>query len=51
MFEGLGLGTRLAFLKLPQKYNFVPFIGALFYTLMTPIGMAIGLGTRESTVS
>ncbi|ORY34667.1 ZIP-like iron-zinc transporter [Naematelia encephala] len=49
MFEGLGLGTRLAFLKLPDQYRLMPVIGALLYAFMTPIGMAIGLGTREST--
>ncbi|GAA6012786.1 hypothetical protein JCM11491_002561 [Sporobolomyces phaffii] len=48
MFEGLGLGSRLAFLQLPEKYNsWVPFAGALAYSAMTPIGMAIGLGVRE----
>ncbi|GAA5910211.1 hypothetical protein JCM6882_001774 [Rhodosporidiobolus microsporus] len=47
MFEGLGLGTRLAFLKLAPKYNFLPWVGASLYSLMTPIGMAIGLGLRE----
>ena len=51
MFEGLGLGTRLAFLKLPPTWSFAPFAGALIYSCVTPLGMAIGLGTRESTVS
>lgn len=47
MFEGLGLGTRLAFLQLPPKYHFVPYLGALSYSIVTPLGMAIGLGCRE----
>ncbi|GAA5821718.1 hypothetical protein JCM11251_000987 [Rhodosporidiobolus azoricus] len=47
MFEGLGLGTRLAFLKLAPQYNFLPWAGASLYSLMTPVGMAIGLGLRE----
>ncbi|GAA5860747.1 hypothetical protein JCM1840_001950 [Sporobolomyces johnsonii] len=47
MFEGLGLGSRLAFLRLPDKYNWVPFVGALAYSFVTPLGMAIGLGVRE----
>lgn len=49
MFEGLGLGTRLAFLRLPPKWNWVPLAAAIAYAFVTPIGMAIGLGTREST--
>ncbi|GAA5915198.1 uncharacterized protein JCM6883_001763 [Sporobolomyces salmoneus] len=47
MFEGLGLGSRLAFLQLPDGYGWVPFTGALAYSAMSPIGMAIGLGVRE----
>ncbi|GAA5836586.1 hypothetical protein JCM9279_000435 [Rhodotorula babjevae] len=50
MFEGLGLGTRLAFLKLDhlgKKYALLPWMGALLYSSCTPIGMAIGLGLRE----
>ncbi|KAL8284219.1 hypothetical protein RQP46_004968 [Phenoliferia psychrophenolica] len=48
MFEGLGLGTRLAFLTLPKSLEKLPLIGALVYSCVTPIGMAIGLGLRES---
>ncbi|GAA5941397.1 uncharacterized protein JCM15063_006086 [Sporobolomyces koalae] len=47
MFEGLGLGSRLAFLQLPDGYGWIPFVGALAYSIMTPIGIAIGLGVRE----
>ena len=47
MFEGLGLGSRLAFLQLPPGFGWVPFAGALVYSAMTPIGVAIGLGVRE----
>ncbi|GAA5853828.1 hypothetical protein JCM8547_007464 [Rhodosporidiobolus lusitaniae] len=47
MFEGLGLGARLAFLKLAPQYNFIPWVGALLYSICTPVGMAIGLGLRE----
>ncbi|GAA5862351.1 hypothetical protein JCM3774_002488 [Rhodotorula dairenensis] len=47
MFEGLGLGTRLAFLRLDREYSWIPWVGALLYSLCTPIGMAIGLGVRE----
>ncbi|KZT58773.1 Zinc/iron permease [Calocera cornea HHB12733] len=48
MFEGLGLGTRLAFLRLPDSWAWVPFFGALLYSIVTPLGMAIGVGVRES---
>jgi hypothetical protein len=48
MFEGLGLGSRLAYLPLPERLNWVPFLGAVVYAVMTPIGVAIGLGVRTT---
>ena len=48
MFEGLGLGSRLAFLKLPPGYNYVAVVGALLYGITTPVGIAAGLGIRSS---
>ena len=48
MFEGLGLGSRLAFLKLPQHLNWVAFVAAGLYGLTTPLGIAIGLGVRST---
>ncbi|TKA51861.1 hypothetical protein B0A53_05213 [Rhodotorula sp. CCFEE 5036] len=50
MFEGLGLGTRLAFLRLDRQYSWIPWLGACLYSLCTPIGMAIGLGVREGLI-
>ena len=47
MFEGLGLGTRLASLPLHPQST-IPYIGALTYSLVTPIGLAIGLGVRHT---
>ncbi|SJX60119.1 probable ZRT2-Zinc transporter II [Sporisorium reilianum f. sp. reilianum] len=47
MFEGLGLGTRLAFLPLGIK-SWIPTLGAVIYGLVTPIGIAIGLGVRHT---
>jgi len=47
MFEGLGLGTRLALLPL-QPRSWIPYIGAASYSIVTPIGMAIGLGVRST---
>ncbi|KII87477.1 hypothetical protein PLICRDRAFT_55431 [Plicaturopsis crispa FD-325 SS-3] len=48
MFEGLGLGSRLAQLKIHARYNYVAFVGALLYGLTTPLGIAIGLGVRTT---
>jgi zinc transporter 1/2/3 len=48
MFEGLGLGSRLAFLPLPQRLNWVPFVAGAGYACVTPIGIAIGLGVRTT---
>jgi len=47
-FEGLGIGSRLAYLEVPRKYYWVPIAGAVLYGLTTPIGIAIGLGVRTS---
>jgi len=46
MFDGLALGSRLAYLDLPHKYRNVPLLGAFFYGITTPIGIAIGLRAR-----
>ncbi|KAG1780921.1 ZIP-like iron-zinc transporter [Suillus placidus] len=47
-FEGLGIGTRLAYLQLPKKYNYVAICGALLYGITTPIGIAVGLGVQNT---
>lgn len=47
MFEGLGLGTRIATTDW-SRHRFTPWILAIAYTLCTPIAIAIGLGVRES---
>lgn len=47
MFEGLGLGSRLALLPLAASST-IPYLGALAYALVTPIGLAIGLGVRTT---
>jgi len=46
-FEGLGLGARLAYLPVGHLW-FVPYIMAIAYSLVTPLGIAIGLGVRET---
>jgi zinc transporter 1/2/3 len=48
MFEGLGLGSRLATLNLPDRYRWARYAAALLYSICTPIGVAAGLGVRES---
>ena len=47
-FEGLGVGSRLAYLDLPPKYRFVPYVGSFLYGITTPIGIAAGLGVRTT---
>ena len=47
-FEGLGIGSRLAYMSLPAKYNWVPIAGAVLYGITTPLGIAVGLGVRNT---
>ncbi|KAF9241833.1 ZIP-like iron-zinc transporter [Melanogaster broomeanus] len=47
-FEGLGIGSRLAFMNVPQGYRFVPFLAAGLYAITTPLGIAVGLGIRNT---
>jgi len=47
-FEGLGLGARLAQLKLSVRYRYVAIVAALLFAISAPIGIAIGLGVRET---
>ncbi|KAF1834499.1 low-affinity zinc ion transporter-like protein [Decorospora gaudefroyi] len=47
MFEGLGLGARLAEVPWPESKRWTPYFLALGYGLSTPIAIAIGLGVRE----
>ncbi|KAL6452156.1 ZRT2 Zinc-regulated transporter 2 [Candida maltosa Xu316] len=47
MFEGLGLGTRIATTDW-SRHRYTPWILAVAYTLCTPIAIAIGLGVRDS---
>ncbi|KAI0316008.1 ZIP-like iron-zinc transporter [Amylostereum chailletii] len=47
-FEGLGLGSRLAFMHLPPHLSWVPVVAAMAYGITTPVGIAAGLGVRSS---
>lgn len=48
MFEGLGLGTRIALAPWPGKKKYVPWILGAAFGITTPISIAIGLGVRAS---
>ncbi|KAI0272314.1 ZIP-like iron-zinc transporter [Gloeopeniophorella convolvens] len=48
LFEGLGIGSRLAYLSMPRRYRHVPVFAALLYGLTTPLGIAVGLGVRTT---
>jgi len=50
-FEGLAIGSRLAFLRFPGHPSYerwIPIIGALLYGITTPVGIAAGLGVRTT---
>ncbi|KAI0046087.1 ZIP zinc/iron transport family [Auriscalpium vulgare] len=48
MFEGLGVGSRLAYLQIPARFNYIPVLGGVLYGITTPIGIAVGLGVRTT---
>jgi zinc transporter 1/2/3 len=35
-------------MRLPPQYNFIPFCAALLYAITTPVGIAVGLGIRNT---
>ncbi|KAJ7812988.1 hypothetical protein B0H14DRAFT_3090433 [Mycena olivaceomarginata] len=45
---GLGLGSRLAFIKLLARYNYIPVLAAIIYGLSTPVDIAVGLALCSS---
>ena len=47
LFEGMGLGSRLAYLP-PSLGHWMPYLLAFLYSIVAPVGMAIGLGARHS---
>jgi len=47
-FEGIGLGYRLAELKSKNKLR--SLINCMFYSMTTPLGVAIGIATHLGTV-
>lgn len=48
-FEGLGIGARLSAIPWPkEKPSWIPWALCVAYGLVTPIGIAIGLGVRKT---
>ncbi len=35
-------------MRLPEKYNYIPVLGAVLFGITTPLGIAVGLGVRET---
>jgi len=35
-------------MRLPPKYNYVPYCAAFLYAITTPVGIAAGLGIRNT---
>ncbi|CCH61779.1 hypothetical protein TBLA_0F02390 [Henningerozyma blattae CBS 6284] len=50
MFEGLGLGTRVAEVEWPYSKRYTPWILGACFGVTTPISAAIGIGVRHSWV-
>lgn len=48
LFEGLGLGSRLATLPWPRSKALTPYILGFVFGITTPIAIAIGLGVRKT---
>ncbi|KDR67298.1 hypothetical protein GALMADRAFT_273266 [Galerina marginata CBS 339.88] len=47
-FEGLGVGSRLAQLKLAKQYQWLQVLGGVLYGITTPLGIAVGLGVKST---
>lgn len=50
MFEGLGLGTRIAECPWDKSRRFTPWLLSAAFAFTTPIAVAIGIGVRHSFV-
>ena len=46
MFEGLGLGSRLADAKWPKEKQWLPYLLAGIFAMSTPLGVVIGIGAQ-----
>ena len=50
MFEGLGLGTRVAEVEWPKSKRFTPWLMGIAFSVTVPISIAIGLGVRQTFI-
>ena len=50
MFEGLGLGTRVAEVEWPRGKRFTPWVMGIAFSVTVPISIAIGLGVRQTFI-
>lgn len=46
-FEGLGLASRFATTVWPENMKMIPWIFSAIFSLITPVGVAVGLGVRH----
>lgn len=48
MFEGLGLGSRLAVAPWPRNKAWLPYLLGFIFAISTPVGIAAGLGAKPN---
>ncbi|EMT70773.1 Zinc-regulated transporter 2 [Fusarium odoratissimum] len=51
MFEGLGLGSRLAVAPWPSNRQWMPYLLGCIFALSTPIGIAAGIGAKPNNAN
>ncbi|KAF4468265.1 membrane zinc transporter [Fusarium albosuccineum] len=51
MFEGLGLGSRLAVAPWPRNRQWMPYLLGFIFALSTPIGIAAGIGAKPNNAN
>ncbi|KAG6016299.1 hypothetical protein E4U43_003945 [Claviceps pusilla] len=51
MFEGLGLGSRIAVAEWPSSKQWLPFVLAIGFALSTPVGIAAGIGAKPDNAA
>ncbi|KAM3501803.1 hypothetical protein MY11210_009273 [Beauveria gryllotalpidicola] len=51
MFEGLGLGSRIATAPWPQSKKWLPYVLCLGFALSTPVGIAAGMGAKPANAT
>ena len=51
LFEGLGLGSRLAISPWPEDKKWLPYLLGTIFALSTPIGIAAGIAARPNNAT